>query len=82
VVVVVVSGRPMILGDVAEQADAIVAAWLPGSEGQGVADVLFGDFQPSGKLSFTWPRSMAQVPINVGDAAYDPLYAFGHGLGY
>jgi beta-glucosidase len=82
VVVVVVSGRPMILGEVAEQADAIVAAWLPGSEGQGVADVLFGDFQPSGKLSFTWPRSMAQVPINVGDAAYDPLYAFGHGLGY
>jgi beta-glucosidase len=82
VVVVVVSGRPMILGDVAEQADAIVAAWLPGSEGQGVADVLFGDFPPSGKLSFTWPRSMSQVPINVGDAAYDPLYAFGHGLGY
>ena len=82
VVVVVVSGRPMILGDVAETADAIVAAWLPGSEGQGVADVLFGESGPTGKLPFTWPRTMAQVPVNVGDTPYDPLYRFGHGLGY
>ena len=82
VVVVVVSGRPLILGEVADTADAIVAAWLPGSEGQGVADVLFGDFEPTGKLSFTWPRSSAQIPVNVGDSPYDPLYAYGHGLGY
>jgi beta-glucosidase len=81
-VVVVVSGRPLILGDVADTADAIVAAWLPGSEGQGVADVLFGDYKPTGKLSFTWPRSMAQIPINVGDSPYDPLYAYGFGLSY
>ena len=80
VVVVVVSGRPLILGDVAETADAIVAAWLPGTEGQGVADVLFGDHKPTGKLSFTWPRSMAQVPINAGDSPYDPLYPHGFGL--
>jgi beta-glucosidase len=82
VVVVVVSGRPLILGDVAETADAIVAAWLPGSEGEGVADVLFGDHKPTGKLAFTWPRSMDQIPINVGDSPYDPLYAYGFGLSY
>jgi beta-glucosidase len=62
VVVVVVSGRPLILGDVAASANAIVAAWLPGSEGAGVADVLVGAYKPSGKLPFTWPRSMAQIP--------------------
>jgi len=82
VVVVVVSGRPLILGDAASVADALVAAWLPGTEGQGVADVLFGDYKPTGKLSFTWPRSMAQIPINVGDARYDPLFAYGFGLTY
>jgi beta-glucosidase len=80
VVVVVVSGRPLILGEVADTADAIVAAWLPGSEGQGIADVLFGDYKPTGKLSFTWPRTMAQIPINVGDSPYDPLFAYGFGL--
>jgi beta-glucosidase len=63
-------------------ADAIVAAWLPGTEGAGVADVLFGDYKPTGKLSFSWPRSMAQIPINVGDAKYDPLFPFGFGLTY
>jgi beta-glucosidase len=82
VVVVVLSGRPMILGDSVDQADAIVAAWLPGTEGLGVGDVLFGNYKPTGKLPFTWPRSMEQIPINVGDAQYDPLYPFGHGLSY
>src|SRR5205823_2562717 len=61
VVVILISGRPMILNGVLEQADAFIAAWLPGSEGQGVADVLFGDFKPTGKLSFSWPRSMAHL---------------------
>ena len=82
VVVVVVSGRPLILGKALDMADAVVAAWLPGTEGQGVADVLFGDYKPTGKLSVTWPRSMDQVPINVGDARYDPLFAYGFGLTY
>jgi len=82
VVLVVVSGRPLILGDALGQADAVVAAWLPGTEGQGVADVLFGDYKPTGKLSFTWPRTMAQIPINVGDAAYDPQFPYGFGLSY
>jgi beta-glucosidase len=81
-VVVVVSGRPLILGGALDMADALVAAWLPGSEGAGVADVLFGDYKPTGKLSFSWPRSMAQIPINVGDAKYDPQFPFGFGLTY
>ena len=82
VVVVVVSGRPLILGDALTQADALVAAWLPGTDGAGVADVLFGDYKPTGKLSFSWPRSMDKVRVNVGDAQYDPLFAYGFGLGY
>ncbi|MCU1233879.1 MAG: glycoside hydrolase, family 3 domain protein [Candidatus Solibacter sp.] len=72
VVVIVVSGRPLVLGDVVDQAGAVVAAWLPGTEGQGVADVLFGDNKFTGKLSFTWPRS------NKGKS--DPLYPYGFGL--
>ena len=82
VVVVLISGRPMIINSVLEKADAFIAAWLPGTEGQGVADVLFGDYKPTGKLSFTWPRSMAQIPINVGDKTYDPLFKYGFGLSY
>ena len=75
VVVVVVSGRPLILGDVVAQAGALMAAWLPGTEGQGVSDVLFGDYKPTGKLSFTWPKA-------VGQGTKDPLYAYGYGLKY
>jgi len=82
VVVVVVSGRPLVLGEVANQADAILAAWLPGTEGAGVVDVLFGDAAPKGRLSFTWPRTMAQIPRSTGAAAGTPLFPLGFGLGY
>ena len=82
VVVVLISGRPMILGEALTMANALVAAWLPGTEGQGVADVLFGDYKPTGKLPHSWPRSMAQLPLNSGDASYDPLFAYGFGLTY
>jgi beta-glucosidase len=61
-VVILFSGRPMILGDSLDKADAFIAAWLPGTEGDGIADVLFGDYKPTGKLSFAWPRSMDQYP--------------------
>ena len=80
VVVILLSGRPMIINDVLARCDALVAAWLPGTEGGGVTDVLFGDFKPAGRLSCSWPRSMSQVPINAGDAVYDPLFALGLGL--
>jgi beta-glucosidase len=82
VVVVLLSGRAMIVTDALDQADAFVAAFLPGTEGGGVADVLFGDYKPTGKLPVSWPRAMAQVPINVGDATYDPLFKYGYGLTY
>jgi beta-glucosidase len=82
VVVVLVSGRPMIVGKVLDKADAFVAAWLPGTEGDGVADVLFGSYKPTGKLSFSWPRTMAQVTLHPGDAGYDPLFKNGYGLSY
>jgi beta-glucosidase len=82
VVVLLVSGRPMIINESLDKADAFIAAWLPGTEGQGVADVLFGDYKPTGKLSVSWPRSMAQLPINVGDKKYDPLFKYGFGLTY
>jgi beta-glucosidase len=81
-VVVLVSGRPLIIDRALALSDAFLAAWLPGTEGQGVADVLFGDFPPSGKLSHSWPRSMSQVPINAGDPSYDPLFPYGYGLTY
>ncbi len=82
-VVVVLSGRPVVLGAIADQADAIVAAWLPGTEGQGVADVLFGDYPPTGKLSFAWPRTMDQVPLGHGKPAIEnPLFPLGFGLSY
>jgi len=82
VVVVLISGRPMIINSTLEKSAAFVAAWLPGTEGQGVADVLFGDYAPTGKLPHSWPRSMKQIPINVGDETYDPLFPYGFGLTY
>jgi len=82
VVVILLSGRPMIIGEVLPQADAFVAAWLPGTEGQGVADVLFGEYKPTGKLSFSWPRSNGQLPLNINSPKekYDPLFRYGYGL--
>ncbi|HEU0013441.1 MAG TPA: glycoside hydrolase family 3 protein [Longimicrobium sp.] len=80
VVVVVVSGRPLVLGQVQGQADALLAAWLPGTEGDGVADVLFGAYRPTGRLPYTWPASMQQVPVD--SIRGTPLYPLGYGLTY
>jgi beta-glucosidase len=83
VITILISGRPMIIGPALEASDAFIAAWLPGSEGQGVADVLLGDYKPTGKLPHTWPRSMDQIPINVGDPGADKaLFPYGFGLTY
>ncbi|HEY3483535.1 MAG TPA: glycoside hydrolase family 3 protein [Streptomyces sp.] len=78
--VVDVAGRPQIVTDELPEADAFVMSWLPGSEGEGVADVLFGKRPFTGRLPVTWPRSQAQEPINVGDKDYDPLFPYGYGL--
>jgi beta-glucosidase len=78
--VLVVSGRPQLIGDRLGEIDALVASWLPGTEGDGVADVLYGKKAFTGRLPVTWPKSEAQLPINVGDASYDPQYPYGWGL--
>ncbi|MFJ1704930.1 glycoside hydrolase family 3 protein [Kitasatospora sp. NPDC088346] len=79
-IVLDVAGRPQIVTGQLPQADAFVMSWLPGSEGDGVADVLFGKRPFTGKLPVTWPRSEAQEPINTGDAHDDPLFPYGFGL--
>lgn len=82
VVVILISGRPLIIEAQLNDWDALIAAWLPGTEGHGVADVLFGDYNPSAKLSVSWPRSISQLPLNAGDIEYDPLFEYGFGLSY
>lgn len=79
-VVVIISGRPIVIEPYVSSIDALVAAWLPGTEGQGVTDVLFGDYGFSGKLARTWFKSVDQLPMNAGDPHYDPLFSFGFGL--
>jgi beta-glucosidase len=79
VVTILVSGRPLVANAELDASTAFVAAWLPGSEGQGVADVLFGDHPFTGKLPFSWPRCHEST-VNVGDADYDPLFPYGYGL--
>jgi beta-glucosidase len=84
--VVLFSGRPLILTDATgvsalDQANAFIAAWLPGTEGEGITDVLFGEYKPTGKLGFTWPATLAQIPIHDGDGQ-TPLFPYGFGLTY
>lgn len=79
-VVVLISGRPVVIQPYLSSIDALVAAWLPGSEGHGVTDVLFGDYGFTGKLARTWFKTVDQLPMNVGDELYDPLFPFGFGL--
>lgn len=84
VVVVLISGRPLIITEVLPYADAFVAAWLPGTEGQGVVDVLFGDRPFTGKLPFTWPRTAEQLPFDFDNLPTEgcdaPLFPYGYGL--
>ena len=82
IVLILISGRPMIITPYLEYVDAVLAAWFPGTEGIGVADLLFGDVSPSAKLSFSWPKNMGQIPINYGNKTYDPLFPLGYGLTY
>ncbi|KAK8712984.1 hypothetical protein V6N13_148212 [Hibiscus sabdariffa] len=79
-IVILISGRPVVIQPYVASIDALVAAWLPGTEGQGVADVLFGDYGFTGKLPRTWFKTVDQLTMNVGDPHYDPLFPFGFGL--
>jgi beta-glucosidase len=81
VVVVLYSGRPLVLGKSLEQCDAFVAAWLPGTEGEGVTDVLFGDFKPTGKLPRHWPRDNSELnSLALAADGAKPLFSSGFGL--
>ncbi len=88
VVTVLLSGRPLCVNKELNCSDAFVAAWLPGSEGEGVADLLFKTdddktgYDFSGKLSFSWPKKPCQATVNKGDGEYDPLFPLGYGLTY
>jgi beta-glucosidase len=88
VVAILLSGRPLWQNREINLANAYVAAWLPGTEAEGIADVLFRkkdgsvDHDFTGKLSYSWPRNAAAAPLNVGQEGYDPLFAFGFGLSY
>lgn len=84
-VVILISGRPMIVTDQLLEADAFISAWLPGTEGgDGIADLLFSDgtYDFTGRLPITWMQTMDQVPINSGDATYQPLFEYGFGCDY
>lgn len=88
VVSVFLSGRPMWVNPHLNASDGFVAAWWPGSEGAGIADVLFQaedgevNFDFKGKLSFSWPATAEQTTLNIGDMPYEPLFAYGYGLTY
>jgi beta-glucosidase len=89
VVTVFLSGRPLWVNDLMNLSDSFIAAWLPGTEGKGVSDLLVADSRANkgakaydfkGRLSFSWPKTVCQTPLNVGDANYAPLFAYGYGL--
>jgi beta-glucosidase len=90
VVTIIISGRPLIVDQELAHSEAFITAWLPGSEGQGVAEVLFGDFNFQGKLSHCWPQlsqpkmheSDESDESDKNDKSYQPLFPYGFGLNY
>lgn len=78
---ILISGRPVTLKpELLEKIDGLIAAWLPGSEGGGITDVIFGDHEFQGRLPVTWFKSVEQLPMHVGEDNYDPLFPLGFGL--
>ncbi|GAB4581004.1 MAG: glycoside hydrolase family 3 N-terminal domain-containing protein [Anaerolineales bacterium] len=80
-VVLLYSGRPLLINEALPLADALIAAWLPGTEGEGLTDVLFGNYPFTGKLSFYWPHGVEQIPLtNLHNSETPPLFPIGYGL--
>jgi beta-glucosidase len=82
VVLVLICARPLIITDLVDKCKAVVVAWQPGTEGDGVAEVFYNKYPFTGKLNHTWPASQAQEPINEGDGKGGALYPLYHGLSY
>lgn len=79
--VILISGRPLVLEtDILEKVEALVAAWLPGTEVGGITDVVFGDYDFTGKLPVSWFKTVDQLPMNAASNDYDPLFPLGFGL--
>ncbi|KAK4755856.1 hypothetical protein SAY87_009613 [Trapa incisa] len=82
-VLILISGRPIeIKAELLKKIDALVAAWLPGTEGNGITDVIFGDYDFVGRLPVTWFKRVDQLPIDHKDASFDPMFTFNYGLRY
>ncbi len=80
IIAVFIGGRPRLIQDILPDCNAFVVAWLPGTEGQGVSDVLFGNAPFVGKLPISWPKAMSQLPLQPGQSTYEPLFPYGFGL--
>lgn len=79
--VILISGRPLVLEPwLLDKVDAFIAAWLPGSEGGGITDVIFGDYEFEGRLPMTWFKKVEQLPMHAEENSYDPLFPIGFGL--
>lgn len=79
--VILISGRPLVLEPMLlDKIEGLVAAWLPGSEGSGITDVIFGDYEFEGRLPVTWFKNVKQLPMHVEVNSYDPLFPMGFGL--
>ena len=78
VIVILISGRPLMIERILHYSDAVIAAWLPGTEGEGIADVLFGDYNPTGKLSHPWPRNLEMLTLGKNDSKL--LFEYGYGI--
>ncbi len=85
-IVVLISGRPLVTTKQINQSDAFVTAWLPGSESDGIAEVLFGDYNFKGKLPHSWPKSVEDFKGKYGpnfwDSSITPLFKYGYGMQY
>lgn len=81
ILAILITGRPLVLEpELLAIVDAFVVAWLPGTEGHGITDVIFGDYEFQGQLPVTWFRSVDQLPMHAGQNSYDPLFPVGFGL--
>ncbi|MGC8764653.1 MAG: glycoside hydrolase family 3 protein [Brevinematia bacterium] len=81
-ILILITGRSLVIPDLKDSFDAILVAWLFGTEAEGVTDILSGDYKPTGKLPFSWPKDGESLPVNAGEKGYNPMFPLGYGLTY